>query len=122
MEGWATVFFRLATFHRSKENIVKLMEEDKIRNYLKKQADEIFNKAKKDPEYANCKLREDDADFEIFRFSKQLEVLWQLLIEKSIKALRYYDGREPFKDNPAKKPKVYFLPLAHCCFSPGSTK
>ena len=31
-------------------------------------------------------LREDDADFEIFRFSKQLEVLWQLLIEKSIKA------------------------------------
>ena len=40
-------------------------------------------------------LREDDADFEIFRFSKQLEVLWQLLIEKSIKALRYYDGREP---------------------------
>ena len=52
-------------------------------------------------------LREDDADFEIFRFSKQLEVLWQLLIEKSIKALRYYDGREPFKDNPAKKPIAY---------------
>ena len=52
-------------------------------------------------------LREDDADFEIFRYSKQLEEIWQLLIEKSIKALRYYDDREPFKDNPAKKPIAY---------------
>lgn len=52
-------------------------------------------------------LREDDADFEIFRFSKQLVELWQLLIEKSIKALRYYDTREPFKDSLAKKPVAY---------------
>lgn len=52
-------------------------------------------------------LREDDEDFEIFRFFDNLISLWKTLIEKSIKALRYYDKREPFKDNPAKHPLAY---------------
>lgn len=52
-------------------------------------------------------LRDDDQDFEIFRFFDQLISLWQTLIEKSVKALRYYDDREPFKANPGKKTVAY---------------
>lgn len=52
-------------------------------------------------------LRDDDQDFEIFRFFDQLISLWQTLIEKSVKALRYYDDQEPFKANPGKKPVAY---------------
>lgn len=52
-------------------------------------------------------LRDDDEDFEIFRFFDNLIDLWGKLIEKSIKALRFYDEREPFKDNPAKHPLAY---------------
>lgn len=52
-------------------------------------------------------LRDTDEDFEIFRFSSQLVELWQLLIAKSIKSLRYYDTREPFIDNSAKMPIAY---------------
>ena len=52
-------------------------------------------------------LRDDDQDFEIFRFFDQLISLWQTLIEKSVKALRYYDHREPFRENHDKKPIAY---------------
>lgn len=52
-------------------------------------------------------LRDDDEDFEIFRFFNNLITLWEKLIEKSIKALRFYDKREPFKDYPAKHPLAY---------------
>lgn len=52
-------------------------------------------------------LRDDDGDFEIFRFFNNLITLWEKLIEKSIKALRFYDKREPFKDYPAKHPLAY---------------
>lgn len=52
-------------------------------------------------------LRDDDEDFEVFRFFDDLITLWEKLIEKSIKALRYYDTREPFKDNSAKHPLAY---------------
>ena len=52
-------------------------------------------------------LRDDDEDFEIFRFFNNLITLWEKLIEKSIKALRFYDKREPFKDYPAKHTLAY---------------
>lgn len=52
-------------------------------------------------------LRDDDEDFEVFRFFDDLITLWEKLIGKSIKALRYYDTREPFKDSPAKHPLAY---------------
>lgn len=52
-------------------------------------------------------LRDDEEDFEVFRFFNDLITLWEKLIGKSIKALRYYDTREPFKDNPAKHPLAY---------------
>lgn len=65
-EGWGTAFFKLATAYHSQKNVEKLMKEDKIRKYLKQQATEIFNKAKKDPEYANCTLKEDDGRIHFF--------------------------------------------------------
>ncbi len=52
-------------------------------------------------------LRDDDEDFEIFRFFDNLITLWEKLIEKSIKALRYFDKREPFKKYPTKHPLAY---------------
>ena len=56
---------------------------------------------------AAISLRDDDEDYEIFRFFDDLVSLWKILIEKSIKSLRYYDEREPFKGNPAKHPLAY---------------
>lgn len=54
------------------------------------------------------KLRDGDDDYEIFRFRKEIDSLWVLLLEKSIKCLRYYDSREPFLNgNGSKKPKAY---------------
>lgn len=56
----------------------------------------------------NEKMRDDSDDFEIFRFKEQTDKLWVVLLEKSIKCLRYYDKREPFKDSNKKKfPKAY---------------
>jgi len=53
-------------------------------------------------------MRETDDDYEIFRHRAETDVLWRLLIEKAIKCLRYYDGREPFQASGGKKtPKAY---------------
>ena len=62
MEGWGTSAFPFLTYDKSEKNIKRLMDDKKIRKYLKQQATEIFNKAKKDPEYANCKIEEDDGN------------------------------------------------------------
>lgn len=52
-------------------------------------------------------VRNNDDDYEIFQHRDQTDVLWRLLIEKAIKCLRYFDEREPFKDNSEKTPKAY---------------
>lgn len=66
MEGWGTAMCKIATLYHSQKNVVKMMKEDKIRKYLKQQATEIFRKAKKDPEYVNCTLEEDDGGIHLF--------------------------------------------------------
>lgn len=38
-----------------------------------------------------------------------IDVLWQTLLDKSIKCLRYFDVREPFQENPGKVPVSYGL-------------
>lgn len=54
------------------------------------------------------KIRPDDDDYEIFRYRKDTDRLWGLLLEKAIKCLRFYDTREPFDEsNGAKKPRAY---------------
>ena len=37
----------------------------------------------------------------------ELDVLWHMLLEKSIKCLRYFDNREPFQDAPNKAVIAY---------------
>lgn len=48
-------------------------------------------------------------DFYIFRYRQDIvDPLWEKLIEKAIKCLRYCDSREPFKQSESKKsPKAY---------------
>jgi len=51
-----------------------------------------------------------DADeYAIFRHPAETDELWRMLIGKAIKCLRYFDEREPFKNNTNKKPQVYGL-------------
>ena len=52
-------------------------------------------------------IRDNDDDYELFRHSSETDKLWEILISKSIKCLRYFDNREPFKNNSHKKPKAY---------------
>lgn len=51
-------------------------------------------------------VKEDSNDFEIFRYKKQTDDLWEQLLKKAIICLRYYDTREPFIEKD-KKPKAY---------------
>jgi hypothetical protein len=53
------------------------------------------------------KIKMDDNDYEIFKYMVDLRDIWIILIEKSIKCLRYHDGREPFEKTPDKKPLAY---------------
>ncbi|MCL1798183.1 MAG: hypothetical protein FWG23_00345 [Eggerthellaceae bacterium] len=47
-------------------------------------------------------------DFEIFKYREDsIDSLWRLLIEKSIKCLRFFDSREPFSGNAEKAPMAY---------------
>lgn len=51
----------------------------------------------------------DADDYAIFRHPSETDELWRMLLSKAIKCLRYFDEREPFKNNPQKKPQVYGL-------------
>lgn len=53
------------------------------------------------------KMREDDDDFRIFYFADEIKDIWKLVIQKSIKCLRYFDSREPYLENQSKHPVAY---------------
>lgn len=54
------------------------------------------------------KLKDNDDDYEIFRYRDITDKLWGTLLEKAIKCLRYYDQREPFQGSEeTKRPKAY---------------
>ena len=44
---------------------------------------------------------------QIYQFVDELNDIWAKLIEHSIICLRFYDKREPFIENPKKKPSAY---------------
>lgn len=52
-------------------------------------------------------IRDDDDDFIIFQYLKEINALWKQIIENSIKCLRYFDTREPFLKINSKKPIAY---------------
>lgn len=65
---------------------------------------EVIDKLK----FLREKLKDQDDDYEIFRYRDITDKLWSMLLEKAIKCLRYYDQREPFRGNEkTKKPKAY---------------
>ena len=47
-------------------------------------------------------------DSEIFRCQNDIDALWAQLLDKAIKCLRYYDGREPFMGSQDKKRPVAY--------------
>ena len=52
-------------------------------------------------------MRSDDDDYHIFNFIEKVKKMWKIIIAKSIKCLRFFDTREPFIENPNKKPIAY---------------
>lgn len=46
-------------------------------------------------------------EYYLFNHLDTIKELWKILIEKSIKCLRYFDTREPFMENSQKHPKAY---------------
>ena len=52
-------------------------------------------------------IRETDDDYRIFYFVEEIKTIWKLIIEKSIKCLRFFDSREPFLENQSKHPVAY---------------
>lgn len=65
------------------------------------------NKVIEELKELGIQIRREDDDYEIYNYFSNLKKLWVLLIEKSIKCLRYFDKREPFLNNNEKKPQVY---------------
>ena len=56
---------------------------------------------------AKIALKDNDDEYQIFQYHKEINELWKLIIEQSIKCLRYFDTREPFLENKSKKPVAY---------------
>ena len=52
-------------------------------------------------------IREEDDDYRIFYYVNEIKEIWKLIIERSIKCLRFFDGREPFLENKSKNPIAY---------------
>lgn len=52
-------------------------------------------------------FRDEDNDYKIFENLEDVKTLWRDILEKAIKCLRYFDDREPFLNNPQKKPIAY---------------
>lgn len=52
-------------------------------------------------------MREEDDDYRIFYFADEIKDIWKLIIQKSIKCLRYFDTREPYLENSSKHPVAY---------------
>ena len=87
-----------------KENVPQFLAVEHIsqdRNLPHPLDDDIVEKLK------TFEIREEDDDYRIFYYVKDIKEIWKLIIEKSIKCLRFFDGREPFMENPSKRPVAY---------------
>ena len=52
-------------------------------------------------------MRDEADDYRIFYFADEIKDIWKLIIQKSIKCLRYFDTREPYLENSSKHPVAY---------------
>lgn len=52
-------------------------------------------------------IEADGDDYRIFNYISDIKAFWKLIIEKSIKCLRFFDKREPYIKNQSKHPIAY---------------
>ena len=52
-------------------------------------------------------IQSENDDYHIFNYTEDIKLIWRLIIDKSIKCLRYFDHREPFIENSSKHPVAY---------------
>lgn len=74
---------------------------ERERNIAHPLDDKIVNKLKQ------FQFREEDDDYRIFVYVDEIKEIWKLIIEKSIKCLRFFDKREPYLENKSKSPVAY---------------
>ena len=69
-----------------------------IKQYEKEPNDEAMIEHPLDEDVFNIlktiNIKENDNEYAIFEYSKEINSLWKLIIEKSIKCLRYFDERD----------------------------
>lgn len=84
---------------------------NQIPDYKKEYGNENFHEFPLDEkimiELNKLELRSEDDDFRIYYFLDDIKQIWGLIIDKSIKCLRYFDKREPFLENTTKYPLTY---------------
>lgn len=90
-----------------------------IPNLIPKFMNEAFNNGTREIEHPldctvteklkeiSSKMRDEDDDYRIFCFADDIKDIWKLVIQKSIKCLRYFDTREPYIEYPSKHPVAY---------------
>ena len=52
-------------------------------------------------------LHKDSSGLFLYSAAKDLDELWRMLLDKSIRCLRYFDNREPFQENNQKAIVAY---------------
>lgn len=87
-------------YHSADENSVEQYKQ--VKKSIKHPLDsDIIREIKK------IDIKDDMDDYQIFKYSKEINGIWKLIIEKSIICLRYFDKREPFLLNKKKRPIAY---------------
>lgn len=87
-------------YHSADENSVEQYKQ--VKKSIKHPLDsDIIREIKK------IDIKDDMDDYQIFKYSKEINGIWKLIIEKSIICLRYFDKREPFLLNKKKRPITY---------------
>lgn len=97
------------------KEIVDTFIPDSIPKYIKEAFREttreiehpLDNEVKDKLNFIKEKMRDEDDDYRIFYFADEIKNIWKLIIQKSIKCLRYFDTREPFIENQSKRPIAY---------------
>ena len=93
------------SFHSLLENEIKELKEEGIfekNAFLEYPFDEATLKKLK-----QIVITDSNDDYAIFNYITLIKEIWKILIEKSIKCLRFFDNREPFSKNTTKKPIAY---------------
>lgn len=95
--------------NQDRKMIISCLQEDVVKQFEKFECDHPLDETVREKlKDLSQKISETADDFEIFKYRKDTDALWEMLLEKAIKCLRFYDTREPFKDSTNhKQPLAY---------------